>query len=164
MGRDGLRLADARVDRGQLPDGPGASKSPGPSARRGILLLALTANLGLLAWFKYAGFLAENASALGNLLGIGALEISPVHLPIGISFFTFQALSYVIDVYRGKTRSAAQSRRQLALYISLFPQLIAGPIVRYRDIAAADRAPRPRAPTALPRGSAASSSAWARRC
>ena len=106
-----------------------------PPVRRGILLLALTANLGLLAWFKYAGFLAENASGLGNLLGIGALEISPVHLPIGISFFTFQALSYVIDVYRGKTE-AQRNPVKLALFISLFPQLIAGPIVRYREIAA----------------------------
>jgi len=106
-----------------------------PSARRGILLLALTANLGFLGWFKYAGFLAENVSALGNLLGIGGLEISPVHLPIGISFFTFQALSYVIDVYRGKTE-AQRNPVKLALFISLFPQLIAGPIVRYRDIAA----------------------------
>jgi D-alanyl-lipoteichoic acid acyltransferase DltB (MBOAT superfamily) len=106
-----------------------------PQIRRGILLVALTANLGFLAWFKYAGFLAENASALGNLLGIGALEISPVHLPIGISFFTFQALSYVIDAYRGKTE-AQRNPVKLALFISLFPQLIAGPIVRYREIAA----------------------------
>jgi alginate O-acetyltransferase complex protein AlgI len=103
--------------------------------RRGVLLLALVANLGFLAWFKYAGFLAENANALGSLLGTGILEMSPVHLPIGISFFTFQALSYVIDVYRGKTE-AQRNPVKVALFISLFPQLIAGPIVRYRDIAA----------------------------
>jgi alginate O-acetyltransferase complex protein AlgI len=115
--------------------GLGLREARRPPVRRGILLLALTANLGLLAWFKYAGFLAENASALGSLLGIGSLEISPLHLPIGISFFTFQALSYVIDVYRGKME-AQRNPVKLALFISLFPQLIAGPIVRYRDIAA----------------------------
>jgi alginate O-acetyltransferase complex protein AlgI len=98
-----------------------------PPVRRGILLLALSANLGLLAWFKYAGFLAENTSALGRLLGIGSLEISPLHLPIGISFFTFQALSYVIDVYRGRTE-AQPNPVKLALPRHRFP----------------DRAPHPR--------------------
>lgn len=99
------------------------------------LLLALTifADLSLLAYFKYAGFLASNLNNL--LMGIQApaLEIGKVHLPLGISFFVFHSLSYVVDVYR-KVARAQRNPFNMALYISLFPQLIAGPIVRYHDI------------------------------
>lgn len=86
-------------------------------------------NLGLLAYFKYAGFLCENLAAVG--VGI---TVPDIVLPIGISFFTFQGMSYVIDVYRGDV-PAAKNPLKVALYISLFPQLIAGPIVRYSTIA-----------------------------
>jgi alginate O-acetyltransferase complex protein AlgI len=99
-----------------------------------FLVVAVTANLGLLAFFKYANFLVDNLNTILGGLGIAPLVIDPVHLPIGISFFTFQALSYVIDVHRGDAR-AQSNPINVALYISLFPQLIAGPIVRYRDVA-----------------------------
>ncbi len=101
---------------------------------RAILALAVAANLGLLAWFKYANFLAEALSPLLVEMGGDPIGFDPVHLPLGISFFTFQALSYVIDVYRGRS-SAQKNPLNVALYISMFPQLVAGPIVRYRDIA-----------------------------
>jgi alginate O-acetyltransferase complex protein AlgI len=100
----------------------------GRSARP-ALALAVAFNLGLLAWFKYAGFLWQLAGA-----AVPLPELEPIPLPIGISFFTFQALSYVIDVHR---RDAPVQRNPLdfALYVAMFPQLIAGPIVRYRDVA-----------------------------
>ncbi len=98
------------------------------------LWAAIVVNLVLLGYFKYANFLVENLNAGLGLLGAGPIEQRPVHLPLGISFFTFQALSYLVDVYRGTAR--AQRRIvDVALYISLFPQLIAGPIVRYGDVA-----------------------------
>ncbi|MHC4201080.1 MAG: MBOAT family O-acyltransferase, partial [Planctomycetota bacterium] len=95
---------------------------------------AVVFNLGLLGAFKYANFLVDNLNALSSVVGIPPVGLGKVHLPIGISFFTFQAMSYVIDVYR---RDAEVQRNpvNVALYISLFPQLIAGPIVRYRDVA-----------------------------
>ncbi|MCD7744761.1 MAG: MBOAT family protein [Lachnospiraceae bacterium] len=101
-----------------------------PTARKRIMTAAVVQNLGVLAVFKYAGFLAE----LWNGLGIFALPVPEIELPIGISFFTFQALSYVIDVYRGEVE-AEHSVFRVMLYISFFPQLIAGPIVKYHDIA-----------------------------
>ena len=103
-------------------------------ARKRWLLIAIAANLASLAWFKYATFLAVNLNALFQPLGLPALPVLDVHLPLGVSFFTFQAMSYVIDVYRG-TFPAQHRIDRVALYISLFPQLIAGPIVRYRDVA-----------------------------
>jgi alginate O-acetyltransferase complex protein AlgI len=99
-----------------------------------FLVVAIIANLGLLAFYKYANFLVENLNALLAGLEIAPIAIDPVHLPIGISFFTFQALSYIIDVYRGAAR-VQKNPINVALYISLFPQLIAGPIVRYHDVA-----------------------------
>jgi alginate O-acetyltransferase complex protein AlgI len=95
--------------------------------------LGVTANLSLLLYFKYANFLVDNLNALTGLAGLPALPLDPVHLPLGISFFTFQALSYIIDVHRGHV-AAQRSLPDIALYISLFPQLIAGPIVRYLDV------------------------------
>lgn len=96
---------------------------------QGILLLAVVFNLGLLGYYKYVNFVVENVNALTNL----NLPSPNVGLPIGISFFTFQILSYTIDVYRQKV-APQKNIFSLALYISFFPQLIAGPIVRYADI------------------------------
>ncbi|MCD7955556.1 MAG: hypothetical protein LUG93_07345 [Lachnospiraceae bacterium] len=101
-----------------------------PKGRRQVLLLAVLQNLGVLGVFKYAGFLAE----LWNGLGLIRVPVPEIDLPIGISFYTFQALSYVIDVYRQDVK-AERSLFRLMLYISFFPQLIAGPIVKYHDIA-----------------------------
>ncbi len=99
--------------------------------RRVFLVLAVVLDLGTLFLFKYLGFFAQ---VLGDVTGL-PIPVPAIRLPVGISFFTFQALSYVIDVYRGTC--AAQKRfGKVLLYISFFPQLIAGPIVKYHDIAA----------------------------
>lgn len=90
---------------------------------------AVAVSLLLLGWYKYAGFFSEIIASFAS--GFPVLQVA---LPIGISFYTFQGLSYVIDVYRGET-SVQKNPLKLALYISLFPQLIAGPIVRYSTIA-----------------------------
>jgi alginate O-acetyltransferase complex protein AlgI len=107
----------------------------GRGSARWALAVAVAFNLGLLGAFKYANFVMENVNVVLGAFGISPVQVGSVPLPIGISFFTFQAMSYVIDVYR---RDALVQKNPLnvALYISLFPQLIAGPIVRYRDIAA----------------------------
>ncbi|MBL7938448.1 MAG: MBOAT family protein [Flavobacteriales bacterium] len=105
------------------------------AGRKVVLTLALLANLGMLGWFKYANFIGENLGALFHSFGLELPPFDPVHLPIGISFFTFQGLSYVIDVYRREV-PAQRKPGHIALYIALFPQLIAGPIVRYQDVAA----------------------------
>ncbi len=99
------------------------------SRRRVLFVLAVIFNLGFLVFFKYTAFFATN---LNLIFGLN-LRVPKLALPIGISFYTFQALSYVIDVYRGKV-PPQKNLLNLALYISLFPQLIAGPIVRYVEI------------------------------
>jgi alginate O-acetyltransferase complex protein AlgI len=93
------------------------------------LVLAIVLDLGCLAVFKYAGFIVENLNALLRL----QIAVPKITLPIGISFYTFQALSYTIDVWRGRVR-VQKSFWKFLLYVSLFPQLIAGPIVRYSDV------------------------------
>lgn len=100
-----------------------------PRARRAVLTAGLAGNLGLLFYFKYFSFLSQN---LRSTVG-GGWVVHDIVLPVGISFYTFQAMSYLIDLYRGGIR-VQKSFVSLALYISLFPQLIAGPIVRYADI------------------------------
>ncbi len=101
---------------------------------RGIALaVVVTANLSLLATFKYAGFIVHNLDALLSPLGLG-VSVPEIPLPLGISFFTFHCLSYVIDVYRRRFR-ANTNPVEVALYIALFPQLVAGPIVRYKTVA-----------------------------
>ena len=94
-----------------------------------LLVVTLVLSLGTLVFFKYTGFLVETLPFLQNTT---LAELKPA-LPIGISFYTFQALSYVIDVYRGDVKEQ-RSWSNFAMYISLFPQLIAGPIVRYADV------------------------------
>lgn len=103
-----------------------------PMAGRFFVALAVAVNLGLLGYFKYFNFFGGLLNAVFGRQLLGAREIA---LPIGISFYTFQALSYVIDVSRG-TISAQKNPWKLALYVSFFPQLIAGPIVKYHDIGA----------------------------
>ena len=99
-----------------------------PGRAKALLAASVVVNLGLLSVFKYLDFFISNLNALG-----ASLPLPHIALPIGISFFTFQAMSYVIDVYRG-TVSASRRPQDIALYISFFPQLIAGPIVRYQTI------------------------------
>lgn len=100
------------------------------SRRKALLALILVWNIGSLVFFKYTDFLIESVNA------VTGLGISPVgiKLPVGISFFTFQAMSYALDVYRGQVPPQKRFFNTL-LYISLFPQLIAGPIVKYHDVA-----------------------------
>ena len=95
--------------------------------KKAWLVVGLVCDLGLLAVFKYLGFLMENVNWIFRL----SLPVPQIVLPIGISFFTFQAISYIIDVYRGDGR-VQKSLMNVCLYISFFPQLIAGPIVRYQ--------------------------------
>jgi alginate O-acetyltransferase complex protein AlgI len=105
-------------------------------AARRYLIAGIVFNLGLLAWFKYLGFLEQNIDALLQLTGTShLLRVSQIALPLGISFFAFQGISYLIDIYRG-TIQGTSSLFAFATYKSMFPQLIAGPIVRYADIAA----------------------------
>lgn len=100
-----------------------------------LMAVAVMFNLGLLGYYKYAAFVADNLNTLLMGWHLPALQRGPLHLPLGISFFTFHALSYVIDVYRREVR-ALTNPIDFALYISFFPQSIAGPIVRYHEVAA----------------------------
>jgi alginate O-acetyltransferase complex protein AlgI len=104
------------------------------AAAKPLLLFAVAINLAVLGVFKYANFFADNVNALLLMLRVNPVAVPRVLLPIGISFFTFHAISYVVDVYRGDA-IAQKSPVHAALYLLLFPQLIAGPIIRYRDIA-----------------------------
>jgi alginate O-acetyltransferase complex protein AlgI len=103
------------------------------TARKGWFTAAVILNLGMLGVFKYTGFLVLNANHLVARFGMDPLVVREVFLPLGISFYTFKALSYLIGVKRGEA-VAERSFVKVALYISLFPQLIAGPIDRYRDL------------------------------
>ena len=98
------------------------------------LTLSLILNIGLLAYFKYMNFFMDNLNALLDLSHHSTLQFARVALPIGISFFTFQSISYTVDVYR-KVSEPLRRWYDYMLYISLFPQLIAGPIIRYNTIA-----------------------------
>ncbi|MBI5130851.1 MAG: MBOAT family protein [Rhodopseudomonas palustris] len=104
-----------------------------PRQRKAVVAGAVVLNIGLLAFFKYAEFLIANLNGLLAAIGVAPVTVVSPHLPLGISFFTFHALSYVIDVYRG-VATAQRKPIDFALYIAFFPQLIAGPIIRYHDI------------------------------
>ncbi|OYP37340.1 MBOAT family O-acyltransferase [Rhodopirellula sp. MGV] len=100
--------------------------------RRRWLALSLCVNLGSLGFFKYCNFFIESAQALLAPIGFDVSTLEIV-LPVGISFYTFQTLSYTIDIYRGKLR-ASDSLVDFALYVAFFPQLVAGPIVRAAEL------------------------------
>ncbi len=106
-------------------------KFRGKTLSKAFLALSVVFSIGALGYFKYADFFISNFNAVTGL----SVPLLRIALPIGISFYTFQLLSYTIDVYRGDT-PAQKNPITLAAYISLFPQLIAGPIVRYSDVAA----------------------------
>jgi alginate O-acetyltransferase complex protein AlgI len=103
------------------------------TSRRAALTVVVCVNLGLLAVFKYAGFIVGSLNGLLHPLGLAA-PVPKIALPLGISFFTFHCLSYTIDVYRRRF-TANRNPIEVALYIALFPQLVAGPIVRYKTVA-----------------------------
>ena len=104
------------------------------SSRKSWLSLSIFLNLGLLAYFKYSNFFVENLQDIFSKLGWSSFGWIEVVLPIGISFYTFQTLTYSIDVYR-KTHAPLKKVSDYVLYITMFPQLIAGPIVRFHEIA-----------------------------
>jgi len=102
--------------------------------RKTFLVLGIILNLLLLVIFKYTHFFIENINLLTGLFGVPPILIKNIFLPIGISFFTFKGISYLVTIFRRET-SVQRNILSLALYLSLFPQLIAGPISRYRDLA-----------------------------
>ncbi|MDE6665997.1 MAG: MBOAT family protein, partial [Ruminococcus sp.] len=108
----------------------GLSMKETNKSRKVVLIISITSNLLMLGIFKYAGFSAE----LLDRLPFMSMNIPNIALPIGISFYTFQAMSYVIDAYK-EPKYIQKSLYKLALYITFFPQLVAGPIVKYYDFA-----------------------------
>ena len=110
--------------------------SPRTGRQRAGLILSICANLSFLGYFKYFNFFVSNFTAAVQAAGLDSLVphgIEEIALPLGISFYTFQSMSYTIDVYRGQVR-ATRNFWDFACYVTMFPQLVAGPIVRYRDI------------------------------
>ncbi|MFN2446048.1 MAG: MBOAT family protein [Vicinamibacterales bacterium] len=108
-----------------------------PSAARAALVTSICTNLGLLGFFKYFNFGIENLNAFARATGLDALRLDvafTVTLPLGISFYTFQSMSYTWDVYRGRA-AAVRSFIDFACYVSMFPQLVAGPIIRFSEVA-----------------------------
>lgn len=108
---------------------PGQKAENSPKLRKGMVIATIVFNIGMLAVFKYTGLFVRTLDLFG-----ADIAFKGIALPIGISFYTFQAMSYVIDVYRGVT-DIQKNFFKLLLYICFFPQLIAGPIVKYHDIA-----------------------------
>ena len=106
-------------------------KNRGRGSAKAALLFSIFANLTILGFFKYSGFIVENINAVLNT----AFTVPHIHLPLGISFYTFQTMSYTIDVYRGNAKPQ-KSPLDFAAYVTMFPQLVAGPIVRYQDVSA----------------------------
>lgn len=119
---------------GKMVGAEGAS----PARRKLGVWISVLVNLGVLAFFKYAGFFAQNVSVFASAVGLGEVALPPffyeIVLPVGISFYTFQSMSYTIDIYRGHARPAPDFLG-FACYVSMFPQLVAGPIVRYGSVA-----------------------------
>ncbi len=102
--------------------------------RKLALVVSIVVNLSLLGVFKYLGFAQTNLNWLLETFGREGVQVFSVVLPVGISFYTFQSMSYSIDLYRGEAKPA-RDFLDFACYVALFPQLVAGPIVRYRDLA-----------------------------
>ena len=105
-----------------------------PASKKKFLVLSLCLNVGLLFYFKYCNFFIENINGVLGLFGVKPIFWLKVVLPIGISFYTFESITYVVDVYRG-VHKPLKNFWHYQTYILLFPKLIAGPIVRYHDIA-----------------------------
>jgi len=135
-----LIAASTLVDYGV---GRALERSGSRRRRRALLVISLVVNLGLLGVFKYYGFFVESAQGLLAGLGLGvSTRVPEIVLPVGISFYTFQTLSYTIDVYRGRLEPV-RSLPDFALFVSFFPQLVAGPIVRASEfLPQLDRRPR----------------------
>ena len=129
-----VMLASTTID---YVSGQVIGRSQRPRLRRAFLTVSIVANLSILGFFKYANFGVEACTGLAGLLGLGDGPLRgmlQVSLPLGISFYTFQSMSYTIDVYRRQVQPT-RSFLDFACYVTMFPQLVAGPIVRYRDVA-----------------------------
>ena len=126
----GLAIGSARRDHGR---GLAATAASGG---RAALVISICTNLGLLAFFKYFTFATDSYDGLMSALGLAHLRLDVwfrVALPLGISFYTFQSMSYTIDVYRGRVQPIRRFV-DFAAYVAMFPQLVAGPIVRFREV------------------------------
>jgi alginate O-acetyltransferase complex protein AlgI len=128
-----LRLSGL-PDEGELPPVIGP-EVPRTRKMKAVLAVSIATNLGLLAVFKYTGFVAENVNALGEMMGLGSRLLPVLHLvlPVGISFYTFKAMSYAIDVYRGDARPMRRFTDYMC-FEAFFPDLVAGPIIRYASL------------------------------
>lgn len=110
-------------------------KSQGTPRARSYLVLGVSLNVGLLVYFKYVNFCLSSINPVTTWIGLGAIPLLNIVLPIGISFIVFEKITYLVDVYRGRGEPA-ESLRSYLLYVLLFPKLLAGPIVKYHDIEA----------------------------
>ncbi len=106
----------------------------GRGSSRAILIFGVVLNIAMLAFFKYANFIADNLNPFLWSLHLPELALDPIHRPIGISFFTFQAISYLVDISRRQVKPA-RNPLDFALYLSFFPVILAGPILRYPQLA-----------------------------
>jgi len=104
-------------------------KADSKSKKKKLLILSLAGNLGLLAFFKYTDFAISQFNEIFTLFGFGEIPLLEIILPVGISFYTFQTLSYTIDIYRGSL-TPSKSLKEFSLFVAFFPQLVAGPILR----------------------------------
>lgn len=128
-----LMLASTLVD---FVAGARIHKAGSRAGRMFWLVFSLVSNLGLLGFFKYSGFLAETVNTLAAWGGSPArIPLFDIVLPVGISFYTFQTMSYTLDIYRGET-VPTRDFWKFSAYVSMFPQLVAGPIIRYTEIEA----------------------------
>jgi alginate O-acetyltransferase complex protein AlgI len=128
----GLVIGRAVAAEPERPEG-----ARGPRAARIAVTVSILSNLGLLGFFKYFNFAVENFNGLAAVVGLGDLQLDDVvrvTLPLGISFYTFQSMSYTIDVYRRRA-PAIRNFVDFACYVSMFPQLVAGPIIRFSEVA-----------------------------
>lgn len=110
------------------------ARAKSKNLRRFLLCFSLSINLGLLFYFKYSNFFVENVNLMVQHIGLKPVTWAKILLPIGISFYTFETLTYVVDVYKG-IHKPLRSFWDYQMYILLFPKLIAGPIIRYNDFA-----------------------------
>ena len=129
------RLAKEEAKKAQDKDQKKQIKHKAKNDKKRILTLGILINLGILIFLKYSGFISENINSLFNILNINLqLPIKNFILPIGISYYTLQAISYIVDVYRGRIE-ADKNLGRVALFLSFFPQIVQGPIGRYEKLA-----------------------------
>ena len=159
LGRASVRIGDDGIHSGELVFGLLVGKFKKRIKIRWLIALDVFINLAIIFIYKYLAFTVKNL----NLVLHAHWKVPEIALPIGISFFTFQAISYVIDVYRGRGE-APKNLLNVGLYISFFPQLIAGPIVRYETIADPRLIIGRRTCRTFPTVWYALSSDWERRC